>query len=84
LLERRETLIGKQKEKFQVALEQISSIFLEQFQNHQNQTVTTTEWKLEIVIGSDGGFLNYEYLFIFDKKIELKEVSFITTAQQKK
>ena len=72
-------MIGKQKEKFQIALEQISFLFLKQFQNHQNQTVTTTEWKLETLIDSDGDFLNYEYLFIFDKKIELKEVHFITT-----
>ena len=70
-------MIGKQKEKFQIALEQISSLFLEQFQNHQNQTVTTTEWKLETVIDSDGEFLKYEYLFIFNKNIELKEVHFI-------
>lgn len=79
MLERRETLIGKQKEKFQIALEQISSLFLEQFQNHQNQTVIATEWKLETVIDSDGEFLNYEYLFIFDRNTELKEVRFIRT-----
>ena len=70
-------MIGKQKEKFQIALEQIRSLFLEQLQNHQNHTVTTTEWKLETVIDSDREFLNYEYLFIFDKDIELKEVHFI-------
>ena len=70
-------MIGKQKEKFQIALEQIRSIFLEQLQNYQNQTVTTTEWKLETVIDSDGEFLKYEYLFIFNKNIELKEVHFI-------
>lgn len=74
-------MIGKQKEKFQIALEQISSIFLKQLQNHQNQTVTTTEWKLETVIDSDGEFLNYEYLFIFNRNIELKEVRFITTEE---
>ena len=79
MLERRETLIGKQKEKFQIALEQISSLFLEQFQNHQNQTVTATEWKLETVIDSDREFLNYEYLFIFNRNTELKEVRFIRT-----
>lgn len=79
MLERRETLIGKQKEKFQIALEQISSLFLKQLQNHQNQTVTTTEWRLETVIDSDGEFLNYEYLFIFDRNTELKEVRFIRT-----
>ena len=72
-------MIGKQKEKFQIALEQIFSLFLKQLQNHQNQTVTTTEWKLETVIDSDGEFLNYEYLFIFNRNIELKEVRFITT-----
>ena len=72
-------MIGKQKEKFQIALEQISSIFLEELQNHQKQTVTTTEWKLETVIDSDGEFLNYEYLFIFNRDIKLKEVRFITT-----
>lgn len=70
-------MIGKQKEKFQIALEQISSLFLEQLQNYRNQTVTTTEWKLETVIDSDGEFLKYEYLFIFNKNIELKEVHFI-------
>ena len=74
-------MIGKQKEKFQIALEQISSLFLKQLQNHQNQTVTTTEWKLETVIDSDGEFLNYEYLFIFNRNIELKEVRFITTEE---
>jgi hypothetical protein len=79
LLERRETLIGKQKEKFQIALKQIFSLFLEQLQNHQNQTVIATEWKLETVIDSDGEFLNYEYLFIFDRNTELKEVRFIRT-----
>lgn len=79
MLERRETLIGKQKEKFQIALKQIFSLFLEQLQNHQNQTVIATEWKLETVIGSDGEFLNYEYLFIFDRNTELKEVRFIRT-----
>ena len=79
MLERREPLIGKQKEKFQIALEQISSLFLEQLQNHQKQTVTTTEWKLETVIDSDGEFLNYEYLFIFNRNTELKEVRFIRT-----
>lgn len=72
-------MIGKQKEKFQIALEQISSLFLEQFQNHQNQTVTATEWKLETVIDSDREFLNYEYLFIFNRNTELKEVRFIRT-----
>ena len=81
MLERRETLIGKQKEKFQIALEQIRSLFLEQLQNYQNQTVTTTEWKLETVIDSDGEFLKYEYLFIFNRNIELKEVRFITTEE---
>ena len=79
MLERRETLIGKQKEKFQIALKQIFSLFLEQLQNHQNQTVIATEWKLETVIDSDGEFLNYEYLFIFDRNTELKEVRFIRT-----
>ena len=79
MLERRETLIRKQKEKFQIALEQIRSLFLEQFQNHQNQTVTATEWKLETVIDSDREFLNYEYLFIFNRNTELKEVRFIRT-----
>lgn len=74
-------MIGKQKEKFQIALEQISSLFLKQFQNHQNQTVTATEWKLETVIDSDGEFLNYEYLFIFNRNIELKEVHFITSEE---
>ena len=77
MLERRKTLIGKQKEKFQISLEQIRSLFLEQLQNYRNQTVTTTEWKLETVIDSDGEFLKYEYLFIFNKNIELKEVHFI-------
>ena len=77
MLERRETLIGKQKEKFQIALKQIFPLFLEQLQNHQNQTVIATEWKLETVIDSDGEFLNYEYLFIFDRNTELKEVRFI-------
>ena len=81
MLERRETLIGKQKEKFQIALEQISSLFLKQLKNHQNQTVTATEWKLETVIDSDGEFLNYEYLFIFNRNIELKEVHFITSEE---
>ena len=77
-------MIGKQKEKFQIALEQISFLFLEQLQNYRNQTVTTTEWRLETVIDSDGEFLDsdgeflkYEYLFIFNKNIELKEVHFI-------
>jgi len=79
LLERRETLIGKQKEKFQIVLEQIRSLFLEQLQNYRNQTVTTTEWKLETVIDSDGEFLKYEYLFIFNRNTELKEVRFIKT-----
>lgn len=79
MLERRVTLIGKQKEKFQIALEQISSLFLKQLQNHQNQTVTTTEWRLETVIDSDGEFLKYEYLFIFNRNTELKEVRFIKT-----
>lgn len=74
-------MIGKQKEKFQIALEQIRSLFLEQLQNYQNQTVTTTEWKLETVIDSDGEFLKYEYLFIFNRNIELKEVRFITTEE---
>lgn len=72
-------MIGKQKEKFQIALEQIRSLFLKQLQNHQNQTVTTTEWRLETVIDSDGEFLNYEYLFIFNRNTELKEVRFIRT-----
>lgn len=72
-------MIGKQKEKFQIALKQIFSLFLEQLQNHQNQTVIATEWKLETVIDSDGEFLNYEYLFIFDRNTELKEVRFIRT-----
>ena len=72
-------MIGKQKEKFQIALEQISSLFLKQLQNHQNQTVTTTEWRLETVIDSDGEFLKYEYLFIFNRNTELKEVRFIKT-----
>lgn len=72
-------MIGKQKEKFQISLEQIRSLFLEQLQNYRNQTVTTTEWKLETVIDSDGEFLKYEYLFIFNKNIELKEVRFIKT-----
>ena len=81
MLERRESLIEQQKEKFQIALEQIRSLFLEQSQNLKTKTVTNTEseWKLETVLDSDGEFLNYEYLFIFDKKIELKEVHFITT-----
>ena len=79
MLERRETLIGKQKEKFQIVLEQIRSLFLEQLQNYRNQTVTTTEWKLETVIDSDGEFLKYEYLFIFNRNTELKEVRFIKT-----
>ena len=74
-------MIGKQKEKFQIALEQISSLFLKQLKNHQNQTVTATEWKLETVIDSDGEFLNYEYLFIFNRNIELKEVHFITSEE---
>ena len=72
-------MIGKQKEKFQIALEQIRSLFLKQLQNHQNQTVATTEWKLETVIDSDGEFLKYEYLFIFNRNTELKEVRFIKT-----
>lgn len=72
-------MIGKQKEKFQIALEQIRSLFLEQLQNYQNQTVATTEWKLETVIDSDGEFLKYEYLFIFNRNTELKEVRFIKT-----
>lgn len=72
-------MIGKQKEKFQIALEQIRSLFLKQLQNHQNQTVTTTEWRLETVIDSDGEFLKYEYLFIFNRNTELKEVRFIKT-----
>ena len=72
-------MIGKQKEKFQIALEQIRSLFLEQLQNYRNQTVTTTEWKLETVIDSDGEFLIYEYLFIFNRNTELKEVRFIKT-----
>lgn len=72
-------MIGKQKEKFQIALEQIRSLFLKQLQNHQNQTVTTTEWRLETVIDSDREFLNYEYLFIFNRNTELKEVRFIRT-----
>ena len=74
-------MIGKQKEKFQIALEQISSLFLKQLKNHQNQTVTATEWKLETVIDSDREFLNYEYLFIFNRNIELKEVHFITSEE---
>lgn len=60
-------------------MEQIRSLFLKQLQNHQNQTVTTTEWRLETVIDSDGEFLNYEYLFIFNRNTELKEVRFIRT-----
>ena len=72
-------MIGKQKEKFQIALEQIRSLFLEQLQNYQNQTVTATEWKLETVIDSDREFLKYEYLFIFNRNTELKEVRFIKT-----
>lgn len=72
-------MIGKQKEKFQIVLEQIRSLFLKQLQNYRNQTVTTTEWKLETVIDSDGEFLNYEYLFIFNRNTELKEVRFIKT-----
>ena len=72
-------MIGKQKEKFQIVLEQIRSLFLEQLQNYRNQTVTTTEWKLETVIDSDGEFLKYEYLFIFNRNTELKEVRFIKT-----
>ena len=72
-------MIEKQKEKFQIALEQIRSLFLKQLQNHQNQTVTTTEWRLETVIDSDGEFLKYEYLFIFNRNTELKEVRFIKT-----
>lgn len=72
-------MIGKQKEKFQIALEQIHSLFLEQLQNYRNQTVTATEWKLETVIDSDGEkYFDVEYLFIFDKNIALKEIQFIT------
>lgn len=74
-------MIGKTKGKFQRALEKIQSLFLEQFQMMRDQTETTTEWKLETILDSDGEFLKYEYLFIFNRKIELKKIHFLSTKQ---